>query len=1015
VSFPALTALTAAIRNSFAGNVLPSTDYFSYWEVVADSAPEYWYIYKSIWGNTNNGITKVQGSSTGFFNNGIVNTYPLSSNPYDPTDYGGIFGYLGDSYILNQAGYQGMIYYSETTQFSFAGEMSGLLVFQYKYSADAPAAETLIGCWDPTDTANAEWRIVLFNFNGNRQLNLHHYQLDGTSRAPANGVEGFEEGGEYDDNRYHILQWEREDPSVVGSKFRVWIDGTLKQENTVAGDGNTVRTGTEVLTVGGDASFQVTEQSWSQFVLWNKLLTVEQRELMFDFAVHANQEASINFTKRYKTSTPINFEEEVKFSSPVHYIPCDDDDGTTYLTDLARPIDSLRWGVTQGTNTQRTVAKSSPYLTGNATTISSTSAIQAFAKKHTDGLVNDVAFCFDWAQNNFNTNSAILMGILNQDSSSADVYKSHKLIKLANGTWEWTGYWSGTSYTHILPNIDSTHPMYDNDDWNYFQLMYDRSTGFGYSQGQMTLFINGVKTCHFPLTNSTGRCTNMTAHEVAPSDNRCLKWGSSTAGGGAWTSNVDAVQVYRGFMVRDESFMRRRASWWVSGVRDNLYIAPTRGAWLTIDTVNPTDDVQNFSFDNVNGTTIFDDAGTEQNITITGTGEYTTGLSGNALTKTNTANHYHGVNPFPQASLQSGTIAFFMKVDMATSGTGTASWGAIATFGADYSNSGIIIDIHTDTGAMRGLIGDNASYIGVGWGAKSTDLRDGTWHHLCYTFEWNGVDTILRGYIDGRSRENSEYKIPANDVHFNTSELNVFNRGSTGDALVGAAIEDLRVFNRTASPYEVLAMANTRQLLDVNGLHPGTLVGSPTYFPGQFNNALSLNGSTQYVEFADSTGLRPTQLCVGGWFRISDTSSTDRCIIQNWSDGTNKAGWRLHFNTTGVLVFSVASNTGDILDTDFATHKSIDDHRDGNWHFAFAMYTGEKLYLYVDNIQQGTSTVYSGGLAYETISYPRLGVHETGSFTGWHFNGDLEAFRVFDSWIGKGEGQALYNEGLGVD
>ena len=65
----------------------------------------------------------------------------------------------------------------------------------------------------------------------------------------------------------------------------------------------------------------------------------------------------------------------------------------------------------------------------------------------------------------------------------------------------------------------------------------------------------------------------------------------------------------------------------------------------------------------------------------------------------------------------------------------------------------------------------------------------------------------------------------------------------------------------------------------------GTLTGSPTWVTGKFGDALSFNGTTQYVEIPNSTSLTISgAMSIGGWINESSTGGTSATgIDKQWS------------------------------------------------------------------------------------------------------------------------------------
>jgi len=91
----------------------------------------------------------------------------------------------------------------------------------------------------------------------------------------------------------------------------------------------------------------------------------------------------------------------------------------------------------------------------------------------------------------------------------------------------------------------------------------------------------------------------------------------------------------------------------------------------------------------------------------------------------------------------------------------------------------------------------------------------------------------------------------------------------------------------------------------------GTLMGGATYGTGMFGQAVSLDGSDDYVSVPDSTSLDITSaITVEGWIKLASFSQPST-VAAKWKDisGANLRGYLLTVATDGTPRFYI-STTG---------------------------------------------------------------------------------------------------------
>lgn len=152
------------------------------------------------------------------------------------------------------------------------------------------------------------------------------------------------------------------------------------------------------------------------------------------------------------------------------------------------------------------------------------------------------------------------------------------------------------------------------------------------------------------------------------------------------------------------------------------------------------------------------------------------------------------------------------------------------------------------------------------------------------------------------------------------------------------------------SPIDLSSLAayykfNSNSLDSSGNALDGTNFGSPTYTSGKFGDAISLDGTSQYVSVPDSTLLEGSvgNISVFGWVNLTDyTSDGNPHLASKWNAGFS-LGWRVLMRSTDILV-SIA-NVSTSRGTGVAT---------GSWaHIGFT-FNNSLLKVYQNGVQVGT-------------------------------------------------------------
>ncbi|MFN8353059.1 MAG: LamG-like jellyroll fold domain-containing protein [Spirosomataceae bacterium] len=228
-------------------------------------------------------------------------------------------------------------------------------------------------------------------------------------------------------------------------------------------------------------------------------------------------------------------------------------------------------------------------------------------------------------------------------------------------------------------------------------------------------------------------------------------------------------------------------------------------------------------------------------------------------------------------------------------------------------------------------------------------------------------------------------KDAAGNVSAASSVLNVTTSSASAGDITTGLLMHLK-FNETSGTTAADATGNNNNAVLTNGT---------IFSAGKNGNAVSLNGSNQYLTVNNSSSLNPTSaITLSVWMKANSLSG-NRVIFkkQSWSASYELAvyGGQLTFNLNG---------PGSVITTSPTA---------GAWHLITATYDGAAKKIYVD-----------GTLAISQAASGAIGTNGEavmiGTSGGWenYFSGLLDDARIYNRALSPTDILALYNSGAGV-
>jgi hypothetical protein len=201
---------------------------------------------------------------------------------------------------------------------------------------------------------------------------------------------------------------------------------------------------------------------------------------------------------------------------------------------------------------------------------------------------------------------------------------------------------------------------------------------------------------------------------------------------------------------------------------------------------------------------------------------------------------------------------------------------------------------------------------------------------------------------------------------------------------------------------------------DSVGTNNGTLVSGITFTDGKVGQGFHLNGTNQYIQIADSTSLKPTDVTVEAWVRL-DVEVTPNAgnpglqyiVFKKNTRNYNFEGYTLLKNRVSgqdIFSFAIASAGGGQIHADSTTVPQV-----GVWYHVAGTYDSSSGYLklYVNGVQEGSAYAYAGfPLNYGTRP---IFIGTTGESFDGKLEGTVDEVSIYSRALSTNEIQAIYN------
>lgn len=443
-----------------------------------------------------------------------------------------------------------------------------------------------------------------------------------------------------------------------------------------------------------------------------------------------------------------------------------------------------------------------------------------------------------------------------------------------------------------------------------------------------------------------------------------------------------------------------------------------------------------WALDNGSGTSATDSSTNGNTGTLTNMedpGDWTTGQIGGAL-------DFDGTNEYVTlADPASGVLDFDAGTHYTLSG-----WFNRDTFttddvimakrnGTGTSHEGYIVYVDDSTDKLTFEVCNDCSLFGNEYQLESVSTFTATgWHHFAVVWDDSGASNT-KLYINGVAEAaTATGTFSSIGSIANSLDFRIGAESDNGSPFDGK-LDEMRVYSRSLSADEVGQLYRLTSPTgvdtslkgywsfngqDISGTtaydrsgagNTGTLTSGPTKTIGKIGQALSFDGTDDYVTMADANSLDITSaISMAVWLKTSDT---DSCIMSKTVASTAKC---FESASNKVYELGVLSSTIYFQASNGTTTNGLSgsatNFLDNQWHYIVATWDGTTatngMKLYMDGVvlHQGTATVTS---IQSTSSALTFG----GDGGTYDYAGLMDEGRLYNRALSAAEIKALYDAG----
>jgi hypothetical protein len=287
-------------------------------------------------------------------------------------------------------------------------------------------------------------------------------------------------------------------------------------------------------------------------------------------------------------------------------------------------------------------------------------------------------------------------------------------------------------------------------------------------------------------------------------------------------------------------------------------------------------------------------------------------------------------------------------------------------------------------------------------------ISAGNWYHIAFVV--NDAEQTSSVYVNGVQKGVSSGYPNLESYSDNSSQLTL--GGSGWDGYFPGALDEMKIFNRSLSPKEVLKLANPNGPVswwrgednadDSIGNNDGSWQGTPAYGPGRTGKALVFDGVDNYVQITPQSGSLDISSghSLDLWIKLDGYPAKAAYILNKWVSGVeDKLLVVLPDGSVGYYLHNAFGGSGVVSPTKLEI---------GSWYHLAATYDGSEARLYINSsldavkgapgaVSNGDGALYLGFNPLRNSSEPHDHLKGTVDEIKW-YNRALSASEVASSY-----------------
>ncbi|MEZ4156368.1 MAG: LamG domain-containing protein [Candidatus Paceibacterota bacterium] len=314
----------------------------------------------------------------------------------------------------------------------------------------------------------------------------------------------------------------------------------------------------------------------------------------------------------------------------------------------------------------------------------------------------------------------------------------------------------------------------------------------------------------------------------------------------------------------------------------------------------------------------------------------------------------------------------------------------------------------------------------------SLDLKEDEWNHVIVIWDGTANASGVSIYINGVE---GSYSVSTDGVGTKVSDASNNLNMNFGGGKIQGPLDELRLYNRILSANEIAALysagvarinASTVGRGVTDGLvghwtfdgqdlttttstdrsgngNDGILQNDVKPAIGKLGQGLKFDGLNNYVRIPNSASLNPSYITVAAWIKTDATGTYQQIIDKD--NTSDKRVWQFRVtnsNKVEFIPFNASTNgskVGDITVTD------------GVWHHVAGTWDGSDIKVYIDGVQDGSGSSFSGSL--RTGQTNNIAIGQLSGGQGNTFNGTIDDARIYNRALSASEIDQLYKLGEG--